>query len=153
MGKKIDFFWLGSDELRVLYQEFVSEEFTSLRPKVANSQSWEPKIDLIEETSRLVIKAELPGVPSDAIELSYDAQKNTVSLRGHREENQGSEENVVGVYQLEILYGDFRRSIRLPNIPIDAANIRAHFRHGLLIVLIPKPATEPKTITIENKDV
>jgi HSP20 family molecular chaperone IbpA len=38
----------------------------------------EHKIDLIEETSRLVLKAELPGVPSDAIELSYDAQKNTI---------------------------------------------------------------------------
>lgn len=149
--KESEFFWLGSDELRILYHEIGAEDFALLRPKVASRKAWEPRIDLIEEETRLVLKAELPGVTTDAIELSLDASSNKILLRGFREENLDSEENVVGVYQLEILYGEFERSIQLPNVVIDASKLRALYRNGLLIVLMPKAATQ--SIDIEEQDV
>lgn len=151
MKKESEFFWLGSEELRILYHEIGAEDFTLLRPKLASRKAWEPKIDLIEEETRLVLKAELPGVNSDEIELSLDAATNRVLLRGVREENLDSEENVVGVYQLEILYGEFERSVQLPAIPIDSSRLRALHRNGLLIVLIPKATVQP--IEIEQEDV
>jgi HSP20 family protein len=149
--KESEFFWLGSDELRILYHEIGAEDFTLLRPKLASRKAWEPKIDLIEEETRLVLKVELPGVNSDEIELSLDAATNRILIRGMREENLDSEENVVGVYQLEILYGDFERSVQLPSIPIDSSKLRALHRNGLLIVLIPKAAMQ--SIQIEKEDV
>ena len=141
-----DFFWQGGADLNKL-----TEELSSLRPKLATNKSWEPLIDLTEETNRLVIKAEIAGVTTEEIELTYVPERHAILLRGHRAEDVESDEDRVGVFQLEILYGHFEREISLPDdIDIDLANIRALIRNGILIVLIPKMTTTSHQVVIET---
>ncbi|MEI7986953.1 MAG: Hsp20/alpha crystallin family protein [Armatimonadota bacterium] len=141
-----DFFWQGGADLNKL-----AEELSSLRPKVASNRSWEPLVDLTEETTRLVLKAEIAGVSSDEIELSYVAERHAILLRGERAEDVESDEDRVGVFQLEILYGHFAREIALPeDVAIDVSNIRAIFRNGILIVLIPKQIATMHQVVIET---
>lgn len=141
-----DFFWQGGADLNKL-----TEELSSLRPKLASNRSWEPLVDLTEETTRLVLKAEIAGVTSDEIELSYVAERHAILLRGERSEDVESDEDRRGVFQLEILYGRFEREIALPEeVAIDVSNIRALFRTGILIVLIPKEVTTIQQVVIET---
>ena len=141
-----DFFWQGGADLSKL-----SVELSSLRPKLATKNSWEPHIDLTEETTRLVLKAEIAGVTGDKIELTYISESHSILLRGNRIEDVESDEERVGVFQLEILYGFFEREIALPpQISIDARNIRAMFRNGILIVLIPKEIKTTRQVVIET---
>ena len=141
-----DFFWQGGADLNKL-----SEELSSLRPKIASNKSWEPVVDLTEETTRVVLKAEIAGVSSEEIELSYVAERHSILLRGVRSEDVESDEDRVGVFQLEILYGHFEREIVLPKeIAIDVSNSRALFRNGILIVLIPKKAATTHKVVIES---
>jgi HSP20 family molecular chaperone IbpA len=141
-----DFFWQGGADLNKL-----SEELSSLRPKIASNKSWEPLVDLTEETTRLVLKAEIAGVTTEEIELTYLDARHAILLRGIRSEDVESDEDRVGVFQLEILYGHFERIIALPeNVAIDVANIRALFRNGILIVLIPKKIATLHQVVIET---
>jgi HSP20 family protein len=141
-----DFFWQGGADLCKL-----SDELSSLRPKLAAKKNWEPMVDLVEETSRLVLKAEIAGVSADEIALTYIPERHAILLQGHRSEDVESDEDRVGVFQLEILYGHFEREIALPEeIDVDLAGIRALFRNGVLIVLIPKKATDTHHVVIET---
>ncbi len=141
-----DFLWQGGIDLNKL-----SAELTSLRPKVATKKCWEPLIDLTEESTRLVLKGEIAGVKGDETELTYIPERHSILLRGHRMEDVESDEERVGVFQLEILYGHFEREIALPkDIAIVPSNIRAMFRDGILIVLIPKMMTTSHQVVIET---
>ena len=141
-----DFFWQGGAGLSKL-----TEELSHMRPKLATKKSWEPLVDLTEETTRLVLKAEIAGVKSEETELTYVPERHSILLRGTRVEDVESDEERVGVFQLEILYGHFEREIPLPsNVEVDLDKIRAHFRNGVLIVLIPKKTAAAHQVVIET---
>lgn len=142
-----EFFWQGGADLSKL-----AEELSSFRPKLASKNSWEPLVDLTEETDRLVLKAEIAGVKGEEIELTYVPDRHAILLRGHRSEDVESEQERVGVFQLEILYGDFEREVPLPQeVAIDLSQIRALFRNGILIVLIPKRTAAAQQVVIETE--
>jgi HSP20 family protein len=128
----------------------ISEELSRQRPRHTNQNSWEPRIDLIEEEGRIVLKADLAGVRGDDIEVTYAREKNAVLIRGSRMEDADSEQNRVGVFLLEILYGPFEREVILPPIELDTNEMRAIFRHGLLIVLIPKATSAFRKVDIRT---
>lgn len=141
-----DFFWQGGGDLSKL-----TEELSSLRPKLVAKKAWEPLVDLSEETSRLVLKAEIAGVSGDEIELIYVPERHAILLRGIRGEDIESEQERVGVFQLEILYGEFEREVPLPpEVEVDLEEVRAIFRNGMLIVLLPKKIHPPRNVVIEQ---
>jgi HSP20 family protein len=83
--------------------------------------------------------------------LTYIPERHAILLRGHRAEDVASDEDRVGVFQLEILYGHFEREVVLPvEVNVDVGNIRALFRNGVLIVLIPKLTTQLHHVVIET---
>lgn len=131
--KSEELFWQLGAELHHLRQEI-----GSARPKLASGRAWEPRIDLIEEEHRLLLKAELAGVNGEGIELIYEPERHVILLRGERVEEDLSDGNRIGIHQLEIFYGNFEREVQLPDVAIDAAGIRATYRNGILIVMIPK---------------
>ncbi|RYG36294.1 Hsp20/alpha crystallin family protein [bacterium] len=112
-------------------------ELAIRRPRLASSREWEPRVDLIEEAHRFLIKAELAGVRTEDLTLQYNPENHAVVLRGIRLD--GFEDlDPTGVHQLEISTGEFSRSIRLPDQSIDPSGIRAQFRNGMLFVMVPK---------------
>jgi HSP20 family protein len=128
-----EWFWQISGEMRPM-----TEELSSGRPRIANARFWEPRMDLVEEEDRFLLKAEIAGVKGQDIEILYLPEKHSLLVRGFREEGDVSDGNRQGVHQLEIYYGEFQREIRLPASHIAPQEIRARYRNGFLYVLIPK---------------
>lgn len=116
----------------------LSVELGQNRMTITARRFWEPNVDLIEDERFFILKAELAGVNIDEIHLSYLPDKHAISLKGVRPEVDPEGSQREGIYQLEIFYGDFERTIPLPEIAIDPDNIEAALKDGLLTVFIPK---------------
>lgn len=133
-----EWFWqVGIDMQRL------GDETIRTRPTIAPGRCWEPRVDLVEEDERYVLKADIAGVRADDINILYLPDRHSVVLRGIRPETDFASEGHVTVHQLEILYGGFQREIRLPGAPIDVDRMRAQYRNGFLIVVIPKAQEAP----------
>ena len=128
-----DLFWQIGTELQRL-----TDEIARSGRSVVIRKFWEPKIDLLDKDGCLVLKAELAGVRGDDMQVTYNPDMNAIQLKGLRREEDYSDIDRIGCYQLEIYYGEFEREVRLPNIPIDPSRMKAVYRNGMLIVLIPK---------------
>ena len=94
---------------------------------------WSPSLDIYEDKETLVVKADLPGLKEDEIDISV--QGDNLILKGERE--QESEVKEKGFYRCERCYGAFQRSVSLP-YPVDQGKIKATYRNGVLEVRLPK---------------
>ena len=106
--------------------------------------TWVPPVDIFERGEDLVIRAELPGVNRD--ELEIQVEDGTLLLSGERRrEEQVEEENA---YRLERSYGKFSRSFRLPTT-VDTSKISAQYRDGVLEMVLPKlEEAKPRKVKI-----
>ena len=92
-----------------------------------------PAVDLFEEKDDIVVKAELPGMDKDNIEVKLT--DNTLTITGEKKkEGEVKEENY---YRCERSYGSFVRNIELPKA-VHADKVKAAFKNGILEVRIPK---------------
>jgi HSP20 family protein len=95
---------------------------------------WVPAMDLVEQGDHLVLRADLPGLSEDDIEI--EVKDGVLTLAGERKaENQ---EKADGYYRVERSFGRFSRTLTLPD-GIDPDKIAANFDRGVLEVKIPKP--------------
>jgi|APTNR8051073442_1049403.scaffolds.fasta_scaffold02589_3 HSP20 family protein len=106
-------------------------------------------VDVLETDTALVIRAELPGVNENDIEVRLSP--DTLTIKGEKTE-QRSEGGAKGHFHLsERRYGAFRRSFRLPEA-IDGDNVHATFKNGVLVVTLPKnPDVVDKSRKIDVK--
>lgn len=116
----------------------LSVEMAQPRMTITARRFWEPNVDLIEDENFLILKSELAGVNIDDIQLSYLPDQHAIHLKGIRPENDPEGSQREGIYQLEIFYGDFERTISLPQVEIDPDRIDAALKDGLLVVFVPK---------------
>jgi len=109
------------------------------------SGQWSPAVDIMETESELLLKAELPGINLEEIDLQIKDQ--VLTLRGERRfDHETKKEHY---YRIERLYGAFSRSFTLPPT-IDPNGIKAVLRDGILEVRIPKRGTKPsQTVTVD----
>jgi HSP20 family protein len=105
-----------------------------------------PAVDVYEEKDRFVVKADLPGVQPDQIDVT--AEKGILTLRGERKSDK--REQAEGYERLERVTGSFTRRFALPeNVQADA--IKAKFTYGVLEVSIPKqPVVAAKRVAVET---
>ncbi len=108
---------------------------------------WAPAIEVFEKEDRFVVKAELPGMTEEDIDISVVGE--TLTIKGEREaETEVKEEDY---YCCECSYGKFSRSIDLPST-VDAKKIEASYEDGVLEVSLPKAAeVKPKKISVSAK--
>lgn len=105
---------------------------------------WNPVVDVYENESHIIIKAELPGV--DKGNLSLDVKGRVLSLRGERRSDTDEEKD--SAHRRERFFGSFERSFTLP-AEVDPENISADYKDGVLTIEVPKPEkAQPKQITI-----
>jgi HSP20 family protein len=95
---------------------------------------WVPAMDLAEDAEHLVLRADLPGLTEDDVEVEVKDGVLTVSGERKAEEKKEGE----GFYRVERAFGSFSRSLSLPK-GIDADKVTAEFDNGVLEVRIPKP--------------
>ncbi len=107
--------------------------------------NWKPAVDVVEETDRFVIHADLPGVDPKDIEINME--KGVLSLSGERHKTEPVEN--AGVARIERASGRFDRKFNLPETA-DADAITARSGNGILEIGIPKLAeVQPRRITVE----
>jgi HSP20 family protein len=108
---------------------------------------WQPMVDIYEDETSVIIKAEVPGIDQNDIEVRIE--DNTLTLRGERKHDQTVQKE--NYHRVERYYGSFQRSFSLPHT-IDQGNVRATCDKGVLTVTLPKrEETKPKQIKVEVK--
>jgi HSP20 family protein len=110
----------------------------------SNLTPWAPAVDIYETEHELVVKADLPDVnPED---LDIRVENNILTIRGERKfENKVNEENYLRV---ERSYGSFSRSFQLAN-SVNSEAIKADYQNGVLTLSIPKrEEAKPKQIKV-----
>ena len=110
-----------------------------------HDREWMPAVDMIRDNGDLVVRAEVPGIKPEEIEIK--AEEGTLKISGkHEESSEDKDEHFV---RRERRYGTFSRTMALPD-GVDPKRITAKTHDGLLEVTIPLPkeaAREPVTIT------
>jgi len=125
---------------RLFGDVYVRDEDTGFRG------SWTPAVDIYETDHHdLVLKAELPGLNREDIEVTVE--NSTLVLKGARKfEAEVKEENY---RRVERTYGTFHRSFTLPNT-VDASRVSADYKNGVLTVKLPfREEAKPRTISVD----
>jgi len=108
---------------------------------------WVPSMDLVETDDHFVLRADLPGLAEG--DVAIELEDNVLTISGERKSEHEEKE---GFYRMERSFGQFRRSLTLPD-GIDAEKIAATFDKGVLEVRIPKPeARKPRRVAIQVGD-
>ena len=111
------------------------------------SRPWSPAVDILETENELVVKADLPDVPLEDIDVRVEDQ--TLSIKGERKFELDSNEK--GYHRVERAYGSFMRSFAVPT-SVDAEKVSADYKNGVLTVTLPKKeAAKPKQVKVEVK--
>jgi len=107
---------------------------------------WTPAVDIVEHKDRFIVRADVPGVNPDDIDVSMDA--GILSVCGERRAEDRSE--VEGVQRYERSVGRFDRRFTLPDTA-DAESITARSANGILEISIPKlPEVRARRIAVES---
>ncbi|MVF24257.1 Hsp20/alpha crystallin family protein [Methylocaldum sp. BRCS4] len=104
-----------------------------------------PRVDIVDRDQEFVVRAELPGVSKENLDVSLSENVLTIRASARREE----QEEKGQYFRRELSQGEFLRTIRLPG-PIEGAQTKATFKDGILELVVPKAAgTQRQTIKIE----
>ncbi len=104
-------------------------------------------VELKEKDKEYTVKAELPGVKKE--DLDIDLEKNYITINAKKEEENEEEEK--GYKKSEFSYGEFSRTIYFPQ-EIDIDHTKAKLEHGVLKITAPKMIVEKdnkKKLTVE----
>jgi HSP20 family protein len=112
--------------------------------ETAQGRRWIPPMDLVEAGDHFVLKADLPGMSED--DVSIEIEDGTLRISGERKAEH--EEREQGWYRIERSFGNFNRSLSLPD-GVDPDGVTAEFKNGVLELRIPKPEQrKPRRIEI-----
>ena len=98
-----------------------------------DSTKWMPRIDVGEDSGRILVKAELPGINESDLDLTIT--DNVLTIAGEKKEEEKAEKDGRCIVS-ERFFGSFSRSITLP-AGVQADKIKAEFKGGVLNIEIP----------------
>src|SRR5215213_559415 len=134
--------WDPTREVDSLQSEMnrLFDTFFGGRPANGALRRWIPPMDLVETDDHLVLRADLPGLDREDIEI--EVKDNVLTISGERKtEHEAKNE---GFHRVERAFGRFSRSLDLPR-GISAEEVDATFDRGVLEVRIPKPEERKPT--------
>ena len=109
---------------------------------------WVPAMDLLETADHFVLRADLPGMTQE--DVNIELEDSTLTVSGERKSEH--EERQEGFYRVERAFGSFSRSLTLPQ-GVDPDAVTANFDNGVLEIRIPKPEErKPRRISISVGD-
>jgi HSP20 family protein len=144
--------WDPFGEVDTLFNRMLSSNFAR-RPQLTlegnggRKLEWAPSADISETEKEFVIRAELPAVKKEDVQVTVD--QGIITIKGERK--QQKEEKTEKFHRVENFYGSFERSFSLPD-SVNTDAIRCESKDGILTVHIPKTETqkqEPKKIAIQ----
>jgi len=105
-----------------------------------------PPVDLSETDTEIIVKAAVPGLKPEDLEVSVE--DSLLTIRGETKEEK--KEESARHYYREIRYGRFERSVRLP-AAVDESRAEARLEHGILTIRLPKAQPSARrTIKIQT---
>lgn len=108
------------------------------------TRTWAPPVDVCETEEAYVVKAELPGMSRDDLDITLE--NNVLRLSGERKFDR--DEKKENYHRIERSYGAFSRAFALPT-QVDAERVQAAFQDGVLTITVPKAAqARPRKINI-----
>ena len=118
--------------------------FESPLARTSEFLSWTPAFDVYEEKDNFYVKAELPGIKKEDINVSlHDGDLIISGERKQETKNEGVE-----VYRAERYFGKFQRTVSLP-ATVAADKVKAEYKDGILTVTLPKSEeAKPKQIEV-----
>ncbi|MEJ5338654.1 MAG: Hsp20/alpha crystallin family protein [Aquificaceae bacterium] len=124
--------WSPFAEIERIRREF-DRLLEELMPREEGERVFAPVVDVYETDQELVVKAELPGVKKENVEVSI--RDNALHIRGEKREEK--EEKTETYHRVERVYGKFERVLPLPaDVKVESA--KAEFKDGVLEIRIPK---------------
>jgi HSP20 family protein len=136
---------LMQDRMNRMFGDFYGRR---LDDDVMSRGDWVPAVDIYEnDKHEIVIRAEMPGMKREDIELRVE--NNTLTLRGERKRE--AEVRDEQYHRVERAYGGFVRSFSLPST-VDAGHVSAEYKDGVLSVTLPlREEAKPRQIPVEIK--
>lgn len=103
---------------------------------------WSPRLDIAETSEAVIVKAELPGLERENLDIALE--KDRLIIKGEKKHE--TEEKGAGYYLCERAFGSFCRTVQLP-VAIEREKIEATFRNGVVTIMLPKAAEARAEIT------
>jgi HSP20 family protein len=131
-------------QLDQLFDEISHINFDSalVKPRELGA-AWMPAIELNDVGAALVLRAEVPGV--DAEHLDVQVSRDAVAIQGEYRSEQKTDEQ--GRFRSEFRYGNFRRVIPL-RVPVQNDQVQAELKDGILTLTLPKVALEKAVVKL-----
>jgi HSP20 family protein len=109
-----------------------------------SARTWAPAVDILEDQNEIIVRAELPGIKQEEIDIELKGEMLT--LRGERQfEDTQRKDNYVRV---ERSYGQFQRAFTI-GVPVKNDAVTASYKDGILEVHLPKSEeTKPKKVKV-----
>ncbi|MGH2915998.1 MAG: Hsp20/alpha crystallin family protein [Solirubrobacteraceae bacterium] len=133
--------WETQSELHRLFNSLFD---TPTVAGVSAPRRWVPAMDVVESQDQYVLRADLPGLSQDDVEIELHGDVLTIS--GERRSEHESDRG--GYRRVERSWGSFHRSLSLPD-GVDSDAVQASFERGVLEVKVPKPEQrKPRRVAI-----
>jgi HSP20 family protein len=122
-----------------------TEAFNRSEEGLMNRGAWIPPVDIYQNGKELVLKAELPDMKKEDIDIAIE--EHTLTIKGEKKlDADVKDENV---RRIERLYGSFTRSFTLPST-VDASNVSAEYKDGVLTLRLPiREEAKPRQIHVK----
>lgn len=107
--------------------------------------AWSPAVDVYDSKDNIMVKADIPGIKKEDIDVSVHG--DILTIKG--EKKQETETKEKGFIKTERFYGSFNRAVALP-VEVDASKVKASYKGGVLELVLPKKEeAKPKQIKVE----
>jgi HSP20 family protein len=124
------------------------DAMTRIMSEPRASRPWSPAVDILETEDALIVKADLPNVKIEDLDIRVENQ--TLTISGARKFEK--EENVKGYHRIERSYGEFVRSFAVPST-VDTEKVAANYKDGVLTITLPrKESAKPKQVKVNVTD-
>jgi HSP20 family protein len=102
-------------------------------PAVQDETFWGPAVDITDEKDKLLVKADIPGMSKDQIEVSV--HNDVLTIKGEKKQEKETKEK--DYVRTERFYGAFNRTLSLPT-EVDGDKVKAIYKEGVLEIMLPK---------------
>jgi len=132
------------DEMSRFFDTFLTKRLP-IKHIVDSPTAWLPRVDIAENEDGILVKADIPGMTKDNIQITLS--ENVLSVSGEKKIERNEENE--NYHRTERVFGSFERSFYIPN-NVDATKISAKYTDGVLTVSLPKKEeAKPKEIPVD----
>jgi HSP20 family protein len=119
-----------------LFEDFIRKPFSFgglPRLRFSRMEEVTPSVDIFEDKNEVVVKAEIPGVKKEDLDVTLT--EDTISITGEKKKEEKIEKK--DYYHWECSYGSFARTFSLP-AEVETGKAKAKFKDGVLEIRVPK---------------